>query len=92
MSGIRASGMKRKNVLLVMRANLPEGEWMTASEIVEFIHDRESTGVRCLHKKFFPPTGRSLSQKLRGARGIERRTRKRRSEGSGPLTEYRVIE
>jgi len=84
MSGIRGSGMKRKNVLLVMRANLPEGEWMTASEIVEFIHDMESTGVMYLDKKHFPPTACSLSQKLRGARGIERRMR-------GPLTEYRVI-
>jgi len=84
MSGIRGSGMKRKNVLLVMRANLPEGEWMTASEIVEFIHNREATGVKYLHKTYFPPTACSLSQKLRGARGIERRTR-------GRWMEYRVI-
>lgn len=85
MSGIRGSGMKRKNVLLVVRANIPEGEWMTASEIVDFIHGRKTSGVMHLDKKHFPPTACSLSQKLRGARGIERRMR-------GTLTEYRVIE
>jgi hypothetical protein len=83
----RSCGMKRFRVEAVLMKNLEPGVWMTANDIVERIHALPTTGVRNALKRNFPPTGRSLSMKLRGSKIIESRIDPNSTRGTH---QYRV--
>ena len=85
----RSCGMKREKVEAVIVNNLEPGVWMTASTIVERIHRLSSTGVPRAFVQNFPPTGRSLSMKLRGSKVVEKRLSNPRDESSS--LEYRIV-
>lgn len=79
--------MKRFRVEAVLVKNLEPGVWMNAGDIVERIHALRTTGVRNALKRNFPPSGRSLSMKLRGSKVIESRLDPNSTKGN---LQYRV--
>ncbi len=85
----RSCGMKREKVEAVLVKNLEPGVWLTAAAIVERIHRLSSTGVPRAFVQNFPPTGRSLSMKLRGSKVVEKRLSNPRDESSA--LEYRIV-
>lgn len=85
----RSCGMKREKVEAVLVKNLKPGVWMTAAAIVEHIHTLPTTGVPRAFVQNFPPTGRSLSMKLRGSKVVEKRFSNPSDESSS--LEYRIV-
>lgn len=66
--------MKRTTVQRIVRANIPRGVWLTSPEILDVLNNqRPLKDMGNDQARNLPPSSQSLSQKIKGMPGLERR-------------------
>jgi len=86
-----ASRMRRDTLQEVVRLNIPNGEWFTASAILARLIDEPDLTWPSGHfgnHRYLPPSAASLAMKLRGCPFIESRPS---STKANATFEYRVV-